>query len=401
MNTYELDGEVVDSIELKCLIVSRGIKVRREVYRHFSPQGRLSLNPLACNCILLSDGTTIQMIDTGFHLKNRIEGILWDKLKPIHASSQGKSDLTLGIDSGRPALLYRGQFIDHVVLPPPTDFYKRTTAAGTPFAGNAVLQGLDWVVFQSLWPCEYAASGKPCQFCFNGADIESLGRRERPLPQPLKPSDVAEIADYGLKNAGCTSVLLSGGCTFSGTLEEKYITAYLEAIHKRIPKISGEVALCITPPVKKNMIDQYYQLGVDRISCSLEVWNESLARVVTPGKIQFTTRQRQLETLEYIARKFGPGKAASNFIIGLEPLESLQKGAEYLAQRGILPTASIWIPMEKTVLGAMKVPNLDFYRRVKDCFSQLYEKYNLKPTETTGMNICMGQDIWNYAVSEG
>lgn len=33
MNSYRLDGEIVDSIDLKALCVSRGIKVSSRIYR--------------------------------------------------------------------------------------------------------------------------------------------------------------------------------------------------------------------------------------------------------------------------------------------------------------------------------------------------------------------------------
>lgn len=35
MNKYVIDGIEVDSIELKCLVVSRGVKVGKQVYKMF------------------------------------------------------------------------------------------------------------------------------------------------------------------------------------------------------------------------------------------------------------------------------------------------------------------------------------------------------------------------------
>ena len=122
-----------------------------------------------------------------------------------------------------------------------------------------------------------------------------------------------------------------------------------------------------------------------------------LARQITPGKIEFTGRQRHLDVLEYTAEKFGPGRAFSNFIIGLESIETLREGAEYLAQRGVIPTASIWMPMGRPVMGTMKAPDIDYYRRVKEMFAELYTKYRLEPAECCGLNVCMERDIWRFA----
>lgn len=52
MNTYQLGDEKVDSIETKCLVVSRGLKVGRRAYKRFSNTYRLDINPLTCNCII-------------------------------------------------------------------------------------------------------------------------------------------------------------------------------------------------------------------------------------------------------------------------------------------------------------------------------------------------------------
>ena len=402
MNTYMLGKEQVDSIELKCLVVSRGLKVSREVYRRFSDLYRLNISPLTCNCLLLSDGTIVQLTDMGFHLQYLGGMLSWDNLKLLKYASQLGTPFTLEVVEDKPALLYNGQLVDWVSFPPKTDFYRQKTASGLPYAGNAVLQGLDWVAFQCLWPCEYAASGKPCQFCFSGADFEHLANKNKPLPSAVSPADVAEIVRYAAERVGCSSVQITGGSTFAGAEEAGHIRAYLEEIRRTVDrnKLNGEILLYITPPEDLDLIDEYFSLGASRIACSLEVWAPDRAAVITPGKIAFTTRERHLQALEYTAEKFGPGSAFSNFIIGLEDFDTLKEGASYLAQRGIIPTASIWMPMGRPVMGTMQAPGLDYYRRVKELFAELYQTYHLEPAGCCGLNVCMERDIWRYAAGD-
>ena len=38
----------------------------------------------------------------------------------------------------------------------------------------------------------------------------------------------------------------------------------------------------ITPPKEREVIDRYFEMGADRIACSLEVWDDRLAEVITP-----------------------------------------------------------------------------------------------------------------------
>lgn len=149
------------------------------------------------------------------------------------------------------------------------------------------------------------------------------------------------------------------------------IASYLETVNRHVgkEKISGDILLYITPPKDLSAIDAYFNLGVDKIACSLELWDEKLAETVTPGKIQYTTRKRHLDVLEYIARNYGTGKAFSNFVIGIERFETLREGAVYLAERGIIPTASIWMPMGRPVNNTMQAPGVEYYRKVKELFA--------------------------------
>lgn len=399
MNLYKINNREIDSIELKCLIVSRGLKVEKSIYKHFSGNFRLDMNPLTCNCLILSDGTIVQLTDMGFHLQYLGGMLSWSNLKLLKYASDLGTPFRLALEEGKPALFYENKLIDFITFPKKTDFFTKKTSTGVPFIGNAVLQGIDWVAFQCLWYCEYAAAGKPCQFCFSGADFEALAKKGKPQPKAISASDVGEIVKYAIDKVGCNSIQITGGSTFNGSSENKYICSYLEAINSITGRsnISGEILLYITPPENAAFIDRYFSLGADRIACSLEVWDEVLAKEITPGKTEFTTRERHLKALEYTAEKYGPGKAFSNFIIGLEPFETLKKGALYLAEHGILPTASVWMPMGKPVMGSMKAPDIEYYRKVKELFAEIYCKYNLEPAKCSGLNVCIERDIWNYS----
>jgi len=165
------------------------------------------------------------------------------------------------------------------------------------------------------------------------------------------------------------------------------------------PQLPGEILLYITPPADTSIIDDYFSLGASRIACSLEVWNMARAKEITPGKINITGRDRHLHALETTANKYGSGKAFSNFIIGIEAFDTLAQGAQWLAERGILPTASVWMPMGRLVQGSMKAPDVDYYKRVKELFAELYMKHQLEPTDSKGLNVCIERDIWKYANS--
>lgn len=396
---FKIDGVTVDSVELKCLVISRGLKIDKEVYQKCGKDYRIYPNALTCNSFKLPDGTIVMATDLGFHMSTLFSMFSWDNLKLFKYMSDMTTDYRLALINEQPTLLYKDAEVTAVELMPGTKFYKQKTGSGMPFIGNAVLQGCDWVAFQCLWPCDYACAGKPCQFCFSGGQFESLARRHKPMPSIPSPQDVSEIILYAVEHDGVNSMQLTGGSTFKSEVEEKYITAYLQDMNESGARaaLKNELLLYITPPERHDVIDRYFDMGASRIACSLEVWDDKLGESITPGKRSFTTRQRHIDALTYIAEKYGPGKAFSNFIIGLEPFETLKEGATYLAERGIIPSASVWMPFGKPVNGSMKPASLEYFRKTKQMLSDLYLKYDLEPAGCCGLNVCVERDIWRQA----
>ena len=401
MERYQYAQYDVDSVELKCLLVSRGVKVDKDVYKTCGKDFRIYPNALTCNCMKLPDGTIVMVTDLGFHLSTLSGMFSWDNLKLFKYMADLTTPYRISLTDKGPHLYYQEEPVCPVYFMPKSEFYKQKTSTGMPFIGNAVLQGCNWVAFQCLWPCEYACAGKACQYCFSGGQFEALAKRNKPMPFIPSPQDVCEVIRYAIDYEGCDSIQLTGGSTFKAADEAERVTAYLEAIGDKVGRdnIKGEVLLYITPPDDTDVIDRYFELGADRIACSLEVWDDERAEVITPGKREFTGKKRHIDALTYTAEKYGSGKAFSNFIIGLESLQSLKEGATYLAQRGIIPSASVWMPFGKPVMGSMKTPDVDYFRAAKEILGELYVKYNLLPPGNCGLNVCVEKDIFKYVTN--
>lgn len=400
LNKYKLNGEELDSVDLKAMIISKGVKVSNKIYDKFSETHRINPNPLTCNCIILPDNTIAQLTDLAFHMSHLKDTISWSNLKKMKHASQMKTPFKLEVSSsGEPILLYNQEKVTPVTFPPKSQFYEQKTSSGLPYVGNAVLQGLDVVSFQCLWPYEYAKSGHACQFCYSGRETEQLARKKKPTPQIPTNRDVAEIVDYAInKEKIARHVQITGGSTFNTQAECKKIKGIIEEINAfaGLSNLQGELLVYTTPPSYPKEVDQLFDAGADRVICSVEVWDEELAKIVTPGKIKFTGRKRHLDCLKYIAKKYGPNKACSVLIVGIEPVDSFLKGAEYLASEGIVPCASVWIPFGRPVMGKMQAPNLDFYRKAKEGLASIYKEYGIEPPGGFGLNVCICRETWRH-----
>ena len=244
---------------------------------------------------------------------------------------------------------------------------------------NAI-QGTDFGTFAYLWPCEYAATGEVCQYCHSGTQTARDAARGDELPGCFPVEESAEMLKWGVEQCGVRSLMATGGSTFDGISEgryyERYLLAWNEALGGHLP---GDMVLYLTPPKDLGMIDRYIELGADKLGISIEVWNEDAARVVTPGKMNITTRERHIEAWDYAVEKFGPNYVFTNFILGLEDFEDLEAGVRFAAGRGVYPGGSVWVPMGTEVNGKMVPPGIDFYKRCEDLWFDVFEKYGFVP----------------------
>ena len=60
---YQLGNEAIDIIDLKCLVVSKGVRVDPAVYERFSDLYQLSTDPRRLSCLVFPDGTVATFTD--------------------------------------------------------------------------------------------------------------------------------------------------------------------------------------------------------------------------------------------------------------------------------------------------------------------------------------------------
>jgi len=377
LSTYVVGDEVLDSLDLKVALLTRGVFVHDEVYERFEGTYRFSRNPLECSALLLPDGAVVHLAAIGpgarFHLK---------------------------LDGRKRPCLFRGeQQVSEVSFPPKSDFYNQTTSRGIPFRGLAVLQGCDVLSFPYLWPCELAQSGLACKFCHCGnfTRQQVLDGTYREMPYTAR--DVADVVDYAVNVERCARYIqITGGSTVGGDGECDRHVEILRAIDDvaGLRSIEGEIVLFATPPADPTDIDKLFAAGADRVACDIEIWDENLASEICPGKSSVTGRERHLNALDHIAATQGRNKGCSTFVVGLEPVESFLAGADYLARRGIVPVPSIWMPHGLPVATELAPPALEFYRQMKKGLARIYSTYGCEPPGGAGFNVCLCRDTWTH-----
>ncbi len=372
--TYDLDGQPADSLDLKCLLIGTGMRYPARVHEAVAERARLEppSNPYACNCVILPGEVA------------------------VHLTVDDASPFALDLDDeGRACLFHRGQRLTEVSFPLATTYYGQRTHEGRPFGACAVLEGTGLLAFFYLWRCEYIDTGETCEFCFQ-ARAEMAGFE---LPSP-SDAEVAEIIAWGIEHAGVKQVQLTAGSKFSSSDECRRYARLFEVIDRQVglDRIPTEIYCYATAPRVPAAVDQILEAGADRVAHDLQVWDRKLHARISPGHARHVGRDAQLRALEHVADKFGPNRAFSSFVAGIEPLDSMIQGAEYLAARGIVPAFSVWMPPAGSTDGAHHPPGLDYYRQARREFARLYRKYGLNPPGlAAGSHVSVCHDIYRYA----
>jgi hypothetical protein len=359
------------SLDLKAVLVSAGIRYPREVYDAVSGWARLEPpeNPYACNCLILPGEVA------------------------VHLNANPESRFSLKAEERGQIGLYEEHLrLSDVTFPAASAYYQQKTSAGNLFGSIAVLEGRSTLAFFYLWPCQYIKTNETCSFCFQvRADIAGYN-----LPSASN-DEVAEIIAWAIANAGVKEIQLTAGTLFATQTESRRYAEILRAIDQRIglKNIPSEIYCYMTAPRNPCDVDQVFAAGANRVAHDLHVWNPEVHARFAPGHARQVTRAGQLRALEHIANKFGPNKAFSAFVAGVEPLDSMLEGAEYLARRGIVPAFSVWMPPAGSLDGDTHPPGLDYYRQARKEFARLYKTHGLNPPGTpAGSHVSMCRDIY-------
>ena len=366
----EPSTQTLDILDLKTLLISTGVRYPQHVYEAVRDVARLDApdNPFACNCFLLPGEVS------------------------VHLHSNNESPFALDVLDDQVCLVHNDEPLVPVEFPIDYGYNRQVTSAGNPFGALAVLEGRGTLAFFYLWKCEYIMTGETCPFCFQvRADMAGM-----PIPTPTD-DEVAEVIGWAIEHAGVQEIQLTAGTKFSALNECERYARLLRVIDDRVglDRIPSEIYCYVTAPRTPELIDTVLDAGASRIAHDLHVWDRELHAKFAPGHARHVGRDGQLRALEHVANKYGPNRAFSAFVAGLEPLDSMLEGAEYLASRGVVPAFSVWMPPAGSTSAEHSPPDLDYYRQARREFARLYRDYNLNPPGVdAGSNVSMCRDIY-------
>lgn len=245
------------------------------------------------------------------------------------------------------------------------------TADGLDAMAAGAEQVGDMIVVNVAPGCEYftarSATGASmkCSFCAYGRfDKRSLtlGQEQGRIQlDELVPGRIEAVLRAAAADPGVGHIYITGGSVLDPTLEVERFLPVVEAVRRGVG--SGLRVTIGSGAVDPAGSQRYRDAGADSACYNLETWDAATFAACCPGKAHHVGRQRWIDGLLGAVEVFGRGNVGSAFVAGLELvppgpcmsheafLASVEEGASFLLDRGIVPLYSPLWPIDGTAYG--------------------------------------------------
>jgi radical SAM superfamily enzyme YgiQ (UPF0313 family) len=191
-------------------------------------------------------------------------------------------------------------------------------------------------------------------------------------------------------------LLISGG---SPKPEDR---EYLLNVFLEIGKWSPiPIDIMVAPWVPVEYIKKFKETNINELSVNIEIWDEEIAKKNIASK-NGLGREHYLEFLKEAVKVYGKNNVRSILLVGLEPLASTLEGIEKLAEIGVSPVLSPFIPAEGTELSNHPRPTYEDLVYVWEKSSEIVKKYGVKmgpnciPCMHNALTFSDGSSFYHY-----
>ncbi|MHA1488497.1 MAG: radical SAM protein [Promethearchaeota archaeon] len=354
----DIDAILKKKTELLC----KGIFLEKDLIEHYKSQG-IEINfgrkggagPLGGRYFLFEDNTLVNVA-------------LWDNNERTNLVLKEKQDEFFQIfDYKQNDVFYKLKLVDN------PKFYPLKTSDGVEMRKIALIHGVDCLATTIYQKCVYWSRGVPCKFC----GIELSLKYDTTILEKT-PEQLSEVIAVAKKQKRCSHVTLTSGTTAEN---DKGANRYIEIL-KRLKEDHLDIPLHIQIEPLENLevIDKLKQGGADTIGIHIEILNDSLRKMITPGKYEITYESFK-KSWKHAIDVFGKNQVETFVLTGFgESPDELIKELENVISIGVIPfiTPVRAIPNRKSNLPLMNHETLlEIYKKT----GELMKTYGVNPLE--------------------
>lgn len=223
--------------------------------------------------------------------------------------------------------------------------------------------------------CFYFQNKKQCRFC----EILPTFKDAVEFPKTFKSKDIIENALLtALKNdSQLKYIAITTGNIHSYDSTVDYFCEIGQRLQKSpVFQQAEEVLATLMPPDDFSKIEKLKASGFTKVYFPLEVFEKEHFRVVCPGKDEYGY-DRLLKALEKATQVFGKGHVYTNFVYGIQSLNSSLEGASYdPEQENILSHIGVREMLERGIIPAFTLYHHGGYNQIGNIQLDLKNTYD-------------------------
>jgi len=276
---------------------------------------------------------------------------------PFRWNPKAQNRLTL--DSGRVIVARGDHELSEATFPERPAYYGKKTSDGAAMETIALLGAERQLFVAYSNECSYKEKGEDCLFCNINFTADTYGEREGVFWKSAR--QIGEVYAEARRLNLVDKVTISGG-VIPERRELEYYNDVAEAIqrHGGVEDFNGTAV--VAAPIDLRNIDRFKEAGFRTTAMNIEIWEKGIYDVICPGKSRESGGwDHWRAALEYAVKVFGHGHVRSNIVAGIEPKRSTLKGVEYLSNKGVVATASVWCPNPGSELYGHRAPEPAWY----------------------------------------
>jgi radical SAM protein (TIGR04043 family)/putative N-acetyltransferase (TIGR04045 family) len=292
---------------------------------------------------------------------------------PAHVPFSGKfvskSPYTLGLIGGESCILKDGEFILPATVKPRPKFYDYVTEDQVPYSSIALFHGKDCVASTVRQTCIYWNSEKRCKFC--GIELSLSSSQTIKLKTP---SQLAEVVRKAMELDSVSHVVLTTGAVLPSGEEIDYLGECAKAI-KQICDLP--IHAQFLPPDNATKLYELMKAGIDTVGIHIESFDMGVLARLAPIKAAIGVENYE-KAWNWAVDVFGFNQVSSFVLVGLgEQEDSVIKGSEFLADRGVYPFVVPFRPIPGSLMQDHPTPNPETMKRLYNAVAGILRKKGL------------------------
>jgi|GEM_PF-6872124 len=188
--------------------------------------------------------------------------------------------------------------------------------------------------------CLMDRPGIKCRFC--GVLPERGPVSDTEIQENICESIVAAQAEMPVDH-----IFMSTGAFYDWKTNEFYV-GVIAAIRRALRNPYAEILFALTPPPKQRLdqVSKLIDAGLTDVSFNLEAWDDTrwdLANPLNLGMFKVKRGKKDhFNGFEHVIARLGRGAAKSNFVGGLDTVESFAQGVDRLLEWGVIPSMTVF-----------------------------------------------------------